>query len=195
MARASEDNLARGDADGIGTFVADTRYWSVENAVITTPSKVLITPMSATGGPTLTTRASKDTQECSEPYRRRAAQRQTRRSRDGCLLQLEIAAKPSLFRLRLSWTSEATRQAPTCLHRESLNLPKPSRAGNIELTTLGIHLSAVDSPEPRLQEKQPMAQQTGLVKFDAQSAKPGRRTEQPNQWVAANDCGTSPKAQ
>jgi hypothetical protein len=37
MVRASEENLAAVDADGIGTFVADTGYWSVENVTIATP--------------------------------------------------------------------------------------------------------------------------------------------------------------
>jgi transposase len=50
MVRASEENLALADADGIGTFVADTGYWSVENVTIATPSKVLVTPMPATKG-------------------------------------------------------------------------------------------------------------------------------------------------
>jgi hypothetical protein len=50
MVRASEDNLALADADDIGTFVADTGYWNVENVTIATPSKVLITPMPATKG-------------------------------------------------------------------------------------------------------------------------------------------------
>jgi hypothetical protein len=50
IVRASEENLALADVDGIGTFVADTGYWSVENVTIATPSKVLITPMPATKG-------------------------------------------------------------------------------------------------------------------------------------------------
>ena len=50
MVRASEENLAAADADDIGTFVADTGYWSVANVTIATPSKVLVTPMLATKG-------------------------------------------------------------------------------------------------------------------------------------------------
>jgi transposase len=50
MVRASEENLALADAEGIGTFVADTGYWSVENVTIATPFKVLVTPMPATKG-------------------------------------------------------------------------------------------------------------------------------------------------
>ena len=50
MVRASEENLASADADGIGTFVADTGYWSVENVTVATPAEVLITPMPATKG-------------------------------------------------------------------------------------------------------------------------------------------------
>jgi len=48
--RASEENIASAGGDGIGTFVADTGYWSVANVMVATPAEVLITPMPATKG-------------------------------------------------------------------------------------------------------------------------------------------------
>jgi transposase len=61
MVRASEENLASSEANGVGTFVADTGYWSVENATLATSSEVLIPPMSTTrGSPIPTTRAFKN---------------------------------------------------------------------------------------------------------------------------------------
>ena len=50
MVRATEKNLVSSEANGVGTFVADTGYWSVENVTIATPAEVLITPMPATKG-------------------------------------------------------------------------------------------------------------------------------------------------
>ena len=50
MVRATEKNLASSKANDVGTFVADTGYWSIENAMIATPSKVLIPPMPTTRG-------------------------------------------------------------------------------------------------------------------------------------------------
>jgi len=50
MVKASEENLAAAEAEAVGTFVADTGYWSVENVSLDTPAEVLITPMPATKG-------------------------------------------------------------------------------------------------------------------------------------------------
>jgi len=50
MVRATEENLASSKANDVGTFVADTGYWSVANVTIATASEVLITPMPATKG-------------------------------------------------------------------------------------------------------------------------------------------------
>ncbi|MGO9334366.1 MAG: hypothetical protein ACLQCU_10030 [Acidimicrobiales bacterium] len=44
MVRAREESLAITDAEGIGTFVADSDYWSVKNVMIDTPAEVFITP-------------------------------------------------------------------------------------------------------------------------------------------------------
>ena len=52
MVRATEKNLASSEANGVGTFVADTGYWSVENATLATSSVVLIPPMPTTRGVT-----------------------------------------------------------------------------------------------------------------------------------------------
>ena len=93
MVRASEENLAAAEGDGIGTFVADTGYWSVENVTIATPSGVLITPMPATKGiadpddPRIQERS-----KSAQPHRRRDAQLERGRNRDGCLLQLGTPA-------------------------------------------------------------------------------------------------------
>jgi transposase len=50
MVRASEKNLAAAEGDGIGTFAADTGYWSVENVTLDTSAAVLITPLPSTQG-------------------------------------------------------------------------------------------------------------------------------------------------
>ena len=52
MVRATEENLAAAEGDGIGTFVADTGYCSVANVTIATSSKVLIPLMPTTRGVT-----------------------------------------------------------------------------------------------------------------------------------------------
>ena len=52
MVRATEKNLASSEANGVGTFVADTGYRSVENATLATSSEVLIPPMPTTRGVT-----------------------------------------------------------------------------------------------------------------------------------------------
>ena len=52
MVRATEKNLVSSEANGVGTFVADTGYWSVENATLATSSEVLIPPMPTTRGVT-----------------------------------------------------------------------------------------------------------------------------------------------
>jgi len=50
MLRATEENLAHAHAEAVGTFVADTGYWSVDNVTIDTESEVLVTPMPSTMG-------------------------------------------------------------------------------------------------------------------------------------------------
>jgi hypothetical protein len=50
MVRASEENLAAAEGDGIGTFVADTGYWSVENVTLDTSAAVFIIPLPSTQG-------------------------------------------------------------------------------------------------------------------------------------------------
>ncbi|MHB1987952.1 MAG: IS1182 family transposase [Acidimicrobiales bacterium] len=50
MVRATTENLARTDAEPVGTFVADTGYWSVDNVTLDTDAELLITPMPATRG-------------------------------------------------------------------------------------------------------------------------------------------------
>lgn len=52
-------NLAKAGAAKVGTFVADTGYWSVDSVSMKTDAEVLITPMqSPKGSPTRTTDAS-----------------------------------------------------------------------------------------------------------------------------------------
>jgi transposase len=51
MVAATTENLAAAGArEGVGAFVADTGYWSVDNATLETDAAVLITPMPATRG-------------------------------------------------------------------------------------------------------------------------------------------------
>lgn len=50
MVAATERNLKDNGADPAGTFVADTGYWSIDNATLDIDADVLITPMPMTGG-------------------------------------------------------------------------------------------------------------------------------------------------
>jgi len=50
MVVAVEENLVETGADRVETFVADTGYWSIDNATIDIDADVLITPMPLTGG-------------------------------------------------------------------------------------------------------------------------------------------------
>jgi len=50
MVVAAEENLVDTSADRVETFVADTGYWSVDNATLDIDADVLITPMPLTGG-------------------------------------------------------------------------------------------------------------------------------------------------
>jgi len=52
MVRATESTLAATDAAPPKTFVADTGYWSAENASLATEADLLITPMPVTRGDT-----------------------------------------------------------------------------------------------------------------------------------------------
>ena len=50
MVAATERNLADTGADPVETIVADTGYWSIDNATLDIDADVLITPMPLTGG-------------------------------------------------------------------------------------------------------------------------------------------------
>ena len=50
MVAATEENLVETGADSTETFVADTGYWSIDNATLDIDADVLITPMPLTGG-------------------------------------------------------------------------------------------------------------------------------------------------
>jgi transposase-like protein len=50
MVTATEQNLAGNGADPVEVLVADTGYWSIDNATLDIDADVLITPMPATGG-------------------------------------------------------------------------------------------------------------------------------------------------
>ena len=52
MVVAAECNLAGNGGDPVATFVADTGYWSIDNAMLDIDAEVLITPMPVTGGVT-----------------------------------------------------------------------------------------------------------------------------------------------
>ena len=52
MVAAVEYNLAGNGGDPVATFVADTGYWSIDNAMLDIDAEVLITPMPVTGGVT-----------------------------------------------------------------------------------------------------------------------------------------------
>jgi transposase len=49
---STDQVIVAAEANGVGTFVADTGYWSVENATLATSSEVLIPPMPTTRGVT-----------------------------------------------------------------------------------------------------------------------------------------------
>jgi predicted transcriptional regulator len=49
MVAATEQNLAENGGDPVETFVADTGYWSIDNATLDIDAGVLITPMPVTG--------------------------------------------------------------------------------------------------------------------------------------------------
>jgi hypothetical protein len=49
MVAAAEQNLAGNGGDPTKTFVADTGYWSIDNATLDIEAEVLITPMPMTG--------------------------------------------------------------------------------------------------------------------------------------------------
>ena len=50
MVTATQHNLAGYRVDPVETFVADTGYWSIDNATLDIDAEVLITPMPMTGG-------------------------------------------------------------------------------------------------------------------------------------------------
>ena len=50
MVTATQHNLAGNDVDPVEVFVADTGYWSIDNATLDCDAEVLITPMPMTGG-------------------------------------------------------------------------------------------------------------------------------------------------
>ena len=50
MVTATQHNLAGYRVDPVETFVADTGYWSIDNATLDIDAEVLITPMPITGG-------------------------------------------------------------------------------------------------------------------------------------------------
>jgi len=50
MVATTEDNLAASGGDRVEVFVADTGYWSIDNATADIDAEVLITPMPMTGG-------------------------------------------------------------------------------------------------------------------------------------------------
>ena len=52
MVAATQHNLAGNSGDPVATFVADTGYWSIDNATLDIDADVLITPMPVTGGVT-----------------------------------------------------------------------------------------------------------------------------------------------
>ena len=50
MVRATEENLARVGTEPVGTFLADTGYWSADNMTIVTDAELLVSPMPANKG-------------------------------------------------------------------------------------------------------------------------------------------------
>jgi transposase len=50
MVASADNNLAGNGGDPIKVFVADTGYWSIDNATVDIDAEVLITPMPMTGG-------------------------------------------------------------------------------------------------------------------------------------------------
>ena len=50
MVAAADHNLAGKGGDPVDVFVADTGYWSIDNATVDIDAEVLITPMPMTGG-------------------------------------------------------------------------------------------------------------------------------------------------
>ena len=50
MVVATHNNLAEGGSQPVRTFVADTGYWSIDNATLDIDADILITPMPMTGG-------------------------------------------------------------------------------------------------------------------------------------------------
>lgn len=52
MVDATQQNLARGSGEPVEVFVADTGYWSIDNATLDVDADILITPMPVTGGVT-----------------------------------------------------------------------------------------------------------------------------------------------
>ena len=50
MVDATHNNLAEGGSQPVVVFVADTGYWSIDNATLDVDADLLITPMPMTGG-------------------------------------------------------------------------------------------------------------------------------------------------